>query len=93
MKKIIFITSNDCVYCKKARNLLNRIKTSKPQSLDYVEIVDTDEAKEKNLAYDKLPCFYLGNEKVHEGYITMDRLIEMLEAAKNGESLNFTCEH
>lgn len=93
MKTITFITSNHCVYCKKAKNLLKRIKIFKPEyCLDHLITIDIAEAQEKNLAYEKLPCFYLGDERVLEGYVTIDNLIQILEASRNDETLSFTCE-
>jgi len=93
MEKITFITANNCSYCKKARNLLNRIKILKPEfNFDLIETIDIAKANQKKIICEKLPCFYLGDERVHEGYVTIDRLMEILKAAEKEETLSYTSE-
>jgi len=91
MKELSMITAPDCVYCKKAKNLLERITLKYPQyaSID-VHIIDASEAKEKNWEYQYLPCFYIDNKKIFEGYITIEKLLEIIDAAcqSAGQSLD-----
>ncbi len=90
MKKIIMITTSNCAYCKKAKSLLSRIYIKSPQySSVKVEIIDILEATKRNMQYNIIPSFFIDNERVFEGYLTIEKLAEILEAAYTDNTIAF----
>jgi len=93
MKKITMITAQDCAYCKKAKNLLERIYRLKPEyAFDRIDIIDVKEAEKRNMRGKSLPCFFIGDKKVYEGYVTKDKMLEIFDAANEDKIIPFSRE-
>lgn len=82
MRKLTIVTVPNCIYCKKANNLLKRICAKKHEYEDIeIEKITDREAIKRGLQILVFPTFYMGNEKVLEGYITIDQLTEVMNRA------------
>lgn len=72
MKKVEFFYLTYCPHCKKAFRLIEEVQAENPEYRD-ITITQIDEAKNETLSnsrdYYYVPCFYVDNEKIHEGTI------------------------
>ena len=70
----------NCPYCKKAIKYIE-----KHNKTYHVEINMIEESEQDELAnqydYYYVPCFYKGNEKLHEGAISEKEVLEILKNA------------
>ncbi|MFI3288999.1 MAG: glutaredoxin domain-containing protein [Rikenellaceae bacterium] len=84
MKKITMFIQPRCPFCVKALKYIDEAKANYPE-LDPIEIEIHDELKEPEFAdkfdYYYVPTFYIGEEKVHEGGIYADEVVELLKKA------------
>jgi len=82
MKRITMITAPNCAYCKKAKYLIRRIVAKEPKYKPvHIEEIDINEADRRNLTADLFPAFYIENEKIFEGYLTIDKLAGIMDRA------------
>ena len=81
MKKIIYFYLQFCPYCRQADKFLEEV-ISENEEFKKLEIVRINEAKESKIAnsydYYYVPCFWIGDTKVHEGTITKEKVKEIL---------------
>ena len=60
-----------CPHCLLASRLLEQLKAEEPRYAD-IQVEKIDESKERELAgsydYWYVPCFYMGEQKIHEGH-------------------------
>jgi glutaredoxin len=90
MKRITMVSAQNCAYCKKAKNLLDRIYLKYPEymRLDF-ETIEVEEADRRKLNFETIPAFFINDERVYEGYMTIDKFIQIMEAAYTDSTLPF----
>ena len=84
MKKLTYFYLPSCPHCRIANRCLEDLCAEDSRYAN-VEIQRVDESAEKALAakYDYwfVPCFYLGDEKIHEGHAEMADVKKVLDRA------------
>ena len=87
MKKIRLFFFEGCPYCRKAIGWLEELMAENP---DYakLEIERIDEKLDPETAdrfdYYYVPTFFVGDEKLHEGAATREKVRAVLESALKG---------
>lgn len=85
MQKLTFFLMPGCPHCKRAEQWLEELCEQNP-SYREIEIERVDETREKERAeqydYFYVPCFYLGEEKLHEGAASLDAIRAVLDRAQ-----------
>ncbi len=83
----VFILEN-CPYCKRAINYINRLKAENKQYQN-IDIEYIDEVKESELAdsydYYYVPSFFDGNRKLHEGAIKEEQVKKIFDEYLGGK--------
>ena len=77
-----------CPYCKRAKALLQHAVCENPQlkvAFDSFEWVEESRESEKAEAFDYyyVPAYYIDSVKKHEGIVTYDKALELLNIAKS----------
>ena len=84
MKELTVFVTEWCPHCKKAKSLIADI-CAEQRELAAVPIRIVDEEKHKELAdkhdYDFVPCFYVDGEKIHEGKVNRECVLNVLNKA------------
>ena len=84
MKKLKLLYLRNCPFCKRALQYVDEAKAEHPE-LAEVEIELIEESERPDVAdrydYYYVPTFYLGQEKLHEGGIYKDEVVEVLRRA------------
>ncbi len=84
MKKITYFYLPFCPYCREADQYLEEV-ICENERFKELEIVRINESKETKIAnsydYYYVPCFWLEQQKVHEGPITKEKIKEILSMA------------
>ena len=84
MKEIKYFMMASCPYCVKANEWLEELLKENPK-YEAIEIKTIDEKKEPEYAdkfdYYYVPTFYVGEEKVHEGAATLEKIRAVLDKA------------
>ena len=84
MKKIKMFILQSCPYCQGALRIMDVLFAENPAYLS-LEIEKIDEDIHKDIAdkydYYYVPTFYVGDEKLHEGAITVKKLRRVFDAA------------
>ena len=84
MKKITMFTLKTCPYCKQALQFMNTLFSEDPRysSLE-IEYIDENERPDISEKYDYyyVPTFYVGDEKLHEGAASLDKVRRVFDAA------------
>lgn len=87
MKEITFFMMDVCPYCIKAQKWLDELYAERPE-YKKIPMKVIDERKDPRTAnkydYYLVPTFYVGNEKLHEGVATKDKVERVLKAALEG---------
>lgn len=87
MKELTYFYLEGCPYCRAASRWVEELKQENP---DYarIPIRAVEETREKALAdaydYYKVPTYYLGKEKLHEGAATKEKIKAVLDRALEG---------
>lgn len=81
MKKLTIFHLQHCPHCQKARMLLEKLQQENPYASVELEWVDEQKESERANRYDYyyVPCFYAGEEKLHEGKVTEEIIREVLD--------------
>ncbi len=91
MKRITMVTAPNCAYCRKAKNLLDRIYLKYPAYTSiHFETIEVEEADMRELQFDTIPAFFIEDERVYEGYMTIDKFLQILEEAYTDKPLPFS---
>lgn len=84
MKKIMMFIQPRCPFCVKALRYIDEAREAHPE-LREIEIEIHNELEEAEFAdkfdYYYVPTFYIGDEKVHEGGIYADEVVEVMRKA------------
>ena len=84
MRELLFFYLEGCPYCRAAERYIEELCAREPRFRD-VCIRRIEERRERKLAdsydYWLVPSFWLGDEKLHEGEITPERMREILSLA------------
>jgi glutaredoxin len=84
MKELIYFRLAYCPHCHHANEYLEELKKENPEYCK-IPIRIVDEAKDHKTAdkydYYYVPCFFMGDEKLHEGVPTKDRIRAVLDRA------------
>lgn len=87
MKKLTYFYLPNCPHCRLATRCLEELCAEYPRYAE-VEIQRVDESAEKALAakYDYwfVPCFYMGEQKLHEGHAEKEDVKAVLDRALKG---------
>ena len=84
MKEIRMFMFESCPHCAKARKLISSILASDPEykNIPFVMIDEKLHPEEADkFDYFYVPCFFVGDEKVHEGPVDEDKLRAVFEKA------------
>jgi len=77
-------TLKTCPYCKQAFQYINTLLSgdTRYSSLE-IEYIDEDERPDISEKYDYyyVPTFYVGDEKMHEGAASLDKVRRVFDAA------------
>lgn len=88
MKKLTLFYLKNCPFCKRALRYIDEAKAEHPE-LAEVKIEPIEESERPDVAdrydYYYVPTFYLDGEKLHEGGIYKEEVVEMLRKAADGE--------
>jgi len=83
MRELTYFKLWNCPYCRQADGWLEELRAQDPAYRD-IPIRVVDEAVERALAdrydYYYVPCFFLGDRKLHEGAATLDKIKGVLDA-------------
>lgn len=86
MKKLTMFYLETCPFCKKAFNWMEELKAENPAYKD-IEVHLVEETKEKEIAeqhdYYFVPTYYLGDEKIHEGIATKEKIKAVFDKTLN----------
>lgn len=84
MKEIKYFYLRSCPYCKMADRFIDELIMENPEYAD-IKFEKIEERENADIAdsydYFYVPCFYSGNEKLHEGAPTKEKIRCMLSAA------------
>lgn len=84
MKEITLFYRSDCPYCHQAFQMIDELREEHPE-LAAVPIRSIEERREAALAdqydYWYVPSLFLGDQKLHEGVPTRDKIEQALRAA------------
>lgn len=84
MKQIKYFYLPSCPYCREANRFLEELFEENPAYRD-IEMTRIDESAEADLAaqydYYYVPCFFVGEKKLHEGASTKEKIEAVLKAA------------
>ena len=84
MKKITMFTMESCPYCQKALRWMEELFAENPvyQSLE-ITIIDENAHPDiaRNYDYYYVPTYYVGNEKVHEGAASLEKIRRVFNIA------------
>jgi len=84
MKKITMFMMETCPHCKQALQIMDDLFA---ENVDYksLEIEKIDERIHPDIAdkydYYYVPTFYVGDEKMHEGAVSPDKIRRVFDAA------------
>jgi glutaredoxin len=84
MKELTYFRLSYCPYCRRANNWLEELKRENPEySRIPVRIIDEEQEPRIADSYDYwyVPCFYIEDEKLHEGSATKEDIKKVLEKA------------
>lgn len=84
MKKVLMFVQHTCPHCQKAYGFMEELRRENPAySKVPVEIID--ETKQPDLAdrydYYFVPTYFVGGQKVHEGFISKENVRTVFDAA------------
>ncbi len=84
MAKLTYFYLPSCPHCRLAARCIEELCTEDERYKD-VEIERVDESAEKARAakydYWYVPCFYMGEEKIHEGHVEKADVKKVLDRA------------
>lgn len=84
MAKLTYFYLPSCPHCRLASSCIEELCAENPE-YKCVEIERVDESAEKARAakydYWYVPCFYMGDEKIHEGHAEKADVKKVLERA------------
>jgi len=84
MKEITYFYLKSCPYCKMANNMIAELIDEDPEFAD-ISIKKIEESENPEIAnkydYYYVPCFWIGDKKLHEGVPTKEKIRDVLTAA------------
>ena len=84
MKKITMFTMKSCPYCKQALRWMDELYAKDPKYLTLdIDIIDELEHPEISDKYNYyyVPSYYIGDEILHEGAATPEKIKKVFDAA------------
>lgn len=84
MKELIYFRLSYCPHCRHANEYLEELKAENPEYCKIpIKIIDEEKDRKTANKYDYyyVPCFFMGNEKLHEGVPTKDCIRKVLDRA------------
>lgn len=83
-KPVKMMMLDSCPYCRQAFEMMDKLKAAHPE-YNHVQIETIEESKEpeKVEGYDYwyVPTFFVGDQKIHEGVPTMDKVERVFQEA------------
>ena len=84
MKELTYFRLEFCPHCRNANRYLEELKKENPEYCK-IPIKIIDEGRDRKTAdkydYYLVPCFFMGDEKLHEGVPTKDSIRKVLDRA------------
>ena len=84
MKELLFFYLPGCPHCRLAESLLEELKAETP-AYAAIPITRINEVTQRDLAerydYWYVPCFILGDKKLHEGHAEKEDMRRVLDTA------------
>jgi len=84
MKEITMFMMKSCPYCQEALRLMNRLSSDnnayKALTVNYIDENEQPELAEK-YDYYRVPTYYVGGKKLHEGAATLNDIKRVFDAA------------
>ena len=84
MKELTYFRLSYCPYCRRANEYLEELKQENPEYCK-IPIRIIDEEQEPGIAdqydYWYVPCFFMGDKKLHEGAATKENIKNVLNKA------------
>ena len=84
MKKVTMFVMKGCPYCRQAFKWMDELMQQYPEYSD-VELTVIDETEQPDVAdqwdYYYVPTYFVGQEKLHEGAATKDKIQRVFERA------------
>lgn len=84
MKELTLFYLKNCPFCKRALQYMDEAKAEYPELRAVgIEMIEESERPEEAGRHDYyyVPTFYLGEEKLHEGGIGKEEVVEVLRRA------------
>ncbi|MBR5850327.1 MAG: thioredoxin family protein [Alistipes sp.] len=84
MKRVELFYLKQCPFCQRALTYIEEAKQQHPELREIeIELIEESEEAERAAQYDYyyVPTFYIDGEKVHEGGIYPDEVVEVLRKA------------
>lgn len=84
MKELTYFRLSYCPHCIRANNYLEELQRENPEYRK-ISIKIIDESKDRRIAdeydYYLVPCFFMGDKKLHEGIPTKEAIRAVLDCA------------
>ena len=84
MKELTYFYLSGCPFCRAADRMLKELETEHPE-FSKIPIKKIEERENATLAerydYYYVPCFWIGNQKLHEGAASKEKLRAVLDKA------------
>lgn len=88
MKELTYFYLPYCPYCRQADAWLEELKSENPEYCK-ITIRTINEWKERKIAdqydYRLVPCFYIGDKKLHEGVANKEKIKAVLDKSMEKE--------
>jgi glutaredoxin len=84
MNELKYFKLSLCPYCRRADKYIEELKKENPKYAR-IKINTIEENKNRHISagydYYYVPCFYMGDQKLHEGAASKENIKEVLDAA------------
>ena len=87
MENVRMFILESCPYCKQALRWMNELLCENEQYRQIkIEVIDENDQPDLaySLDYYYVPTYYIGNEKLHEGAASKDKVRRVLQTALEG---------
>jgi glutaredoxin len=84
MNDLTYFRLSLCPYCRRAEKYIEELRKENPEYCRIkINVIDENKNRQLSNGYDYwyVPCFYLGDQKLHEGAASRENIKEVLDAA------------
>ena len=82
MNELTYFRLSLCPYCRRAEKYIDELKGENPEYAGIkINMIDENKDRNKTKGYDYwyVPCFYLGDQKLHEGAASKENIKKVLD--------------